>query len=329
MNREEISKAAWTAKAIAILFVIIAHTPFTKIENLWLRMFIDRLGAMGVPIFLSVSGYFYHPEKYTSRLTMMRHKIKGLFFPWMFCGTIIYIYTTWRQKAALDFTACLFFLVGKGSYLYYLTVLVLVELLFFGIRQKNSKKIVIVTVVVSFLSSVFTAYGISDSVIQALHITNYLNPLNWIGFFAIGFYCQIIDLKCIFSRRITIHGFLVALWIFLFVAGYYVENSTYGYFSKLGFIMEWISTFLLLQVAWWLRNKPQIVELGKYSYSLYLIHIQIIPIVCIFAKRSGILQLFVPAITYIVTVLAINIMLWIGAKLHIQGYIKNLIGLRR
>lgn len=59
LKEKNISNLVWCAKTIAILSAIAAHSDFQSIQYEWLLILIQRIRAMGVPVFLLLSAYYY------------------------------------------------------------------------------------------------------------------------------------------------------------------------------------------------------------------------------------------------------------------------------
>ncbi len=128
-------------KAFAILSVICAHiTPITENAShtsIIISRFYDYFGCLGVGIFFILSGYFFYNNKHSFK-EFWKLKLRNIGIPWIFIGTIVYV-SVFYFKGSLSISKYFQFLIGYGSYLYYLTVLFLLYLFFF---HKNSKIVV-------------------------------------------------------------------------------------------------------------------------------------------------------------------------------------------
>lgn len=72
-NTVDVSKTMYAAKALAILFVVTAHMNMKALNPVALAVK-GRLGAMGVPVFLIISAYYFKPEKYSRIRDFMKRK---------------------------------------------------------------------------------------------------------------------------------------------------------------------------------------------------------------------------------------------------------------
>lgn len=326
-KEKSVSKLVWCAKSISVLSVIIAHSVFSGIQNDWTLMLINRIGAMGVPVFLMLSAYYYKPKKYGSVWELLKSK-KALFFPWIFLGSACYLWSDLRMGKAIGVLKLLQFLLGYNSFLYFMLVLILLQIVFYIFRFINIKVLTIVCIVISIISIELSAFGITDMAISSIGLTNYLNVFNWIGFYAIGLYLQtkpddeLIDLL----KRYSVWS--IFLWVILFFAGYYFEPTKYGYFSVLGPFMEFASAIVVLRIAWIICHCNWIVKLGKYSFAIYLIHINVVPVVYKFLGGSIIGELISPLCTYLITFVLIKITCTVLKRIKMERAAKYLLGVR-
>lgn len=326
-NRKTLSNACWAVKALAILFVIVAHTDYSGIQNSMAKMLLSRLGAMAVPVFLILAGYFFKTEGRSYFGDLLKKKALGLCLPWLFCGVLIYGYTALRAGSGLDFGAAARFLLGSGSYLYYLTVLLALQLLFYFLRNVPKAVLLWTCLGLSAISTLLSAAGLTAPLLEKLYMTDYLNIFNWCGFFALGYAAQEYAPEKLLSgiKKLWIPaGFL---WIVLLVIGYFFE-SRFGYFSWLGFPMGLCSSILLLRLGLALADCRWLKYLGKYSFSIYLLHIQIVPIVAKFLGDHIIGVLVSPVITYAITFGAIWIVYKIAHWLKLNKLTGPLLGVR-
>lgn len=315
-----ISRGINCAKAIAILFVIVAHTNFGYLPAT-LGMVLDRIGSMGVPIFMLISGYLFNTEKYDSIIAFFKKKVFSIFIPWFFCGFIIYVYSNIVVNKYINIIDAVKFLLGKGSYLYYMTVLVVSYiLLFYPVKQKH-KSFLYISIAVTIVSHQLTAWGIIDI------FGNYLNVFNWIGIFSIGVLARDIDINLLIEKTHKNKWYLLFVWAAMLILGFFIEDNTYGYFSKLGLFIEFISSILIICFSVCYGNK-YIEVVGRYSFSIYLTHIAIIPIAYKFLGHIYIINLLMPIFTLLICVLIIYVGKIIFEKLKIERIYSILIGLR-
>lgn len=81
-----ISKAVYIMKAIAIVFVAMAHCTYIDAD---IQRVTDIIGTIGVPIFLITGGLYYNNNR--SWGEFVKNKLKRIVVPWILwgCGTYI------------------------------------------------------------------------------------------------------------------------------------------------------------------------------------------------------------------------------------------------
>lgn len=327
IKEKNISNLVWCAKAVAILSVIVAHSDFQNVQINWLAILLRRIGAMGVPVFLILSAYYYKPKKYASLHGLLRSR-KTTFLPWVILASICYLWSNLRMGKEVNIQSLLQFIFGYNSLFYFLSVLILLQLIFYFLRSVSIKKIVGICTVLSIISTELAALGITDGIIARVGLTNYLNIFNWVGFFAIGLYFQTKENNEIVLFIKKYSGWALLIWSILFVASIYIEHSEYGYFSIMGFFMELASTILILRFAWSVCHYGWIAQLGKYSFAIYLVHINIVPIVNKFLGGNMVGEMVSPFCTYIVSFLLVKCACIVLEKIKINHLTKYLLGVR-
>lgn len=327
LKEKNISNLVWCAKAIAILSVIVAHSDFQSIQYEWLLILIQRIGAMGVPVFLFLSAYYYRTKKYDSLKTLLKSRINTI-IPWVVLSGACYLWSNLRTGKELGIQSFFQFFIGYNSFLYFLTVLILMQLLFWVLRYKNIKILALIGIILSVVSTELAAFGVTNEIIARVGLTNYLNVFNWIGFFGIGLYFQTKSDEEIVRLIKKYSGWAIIVWCILFVASRCIEHGQYGYFSVLGIFMEFASAILILRVAWGICYCKWIIQLGKYSFAVYLIHINIVPIVNKFLGGNMFGEIASPLCTYIISFLLIRCACIVLQKMKIGKLARYLLGVR-
>lgn len=326
-RKRNISRLVWCAKAIAILTVIVAHSDFRSAQSDWFAMLIDRIGSMGVPVFLLLSAYYYRPQKYSSCRALLKSRISTV-IPWLVLAIVCYFWSYLRMGKIISVQSCIQFVFGYNSIFYFVTVLLALQLLFYFIRSFENKGVTSVCILVSVVSTEFAAFGITDAIIGRLGLTNYLNILNWLGFFAIGTYFQKKTEDEILGNLKKSTVWAALIWCMLFVIGRLVERGQYGYFSVLGIYMETASAILILRLAWSICHCDWVVRVGKYSFSIYLVHINIVPVVNKFLGGTMLGELISPLCTYGITVFLIWCACMVLKEIRLGQLTKYLLGVR-
>lgn len=327
LKEKNISRCVWCAKTVAILTVIIAHSDFQNVQIGCLEILIQRIGAMGVPVFLLLSAYYYSPVKYSSLWELIKSR-KTTILPWILMACACYLWSNLRMGKEINVQSYLKFMLGYNSLFYFLSILILLQILFYFLRFFSIEKLVGVCVALSVVSTELAAFGITDDIIVRAGLTNYLNIFNWVGFFAVGLYFRTIKDNEIIAFVNKDCGWAVLIWCILFAVSYYVERGKYGYFSILGLFMESVSVILILRFAWSICHFDWIVQLGKYSYAIYLVHINIIPIINKFLGGSAVGEMVSPFCTYMLSFLPIWCACSVLRKMKMCHLTKYLLGVR-
>ena len=186
----------------------------------------------------------------------------------------------------------------------------------------------VISIIFTIISTEIAALGITDAVLAHIGLTNYLNIFNWIGFFALGLYLQTIEKCKIFHFIKKSFIVFILIWLSLFILGFYIENGQFGYFSVLGIFMETTSVVIIMRLAWIACHLDWIVQLGKYSFSIYLVHINIVPIVNKFLGVNAFGEIISPFITYSLSFLLIWLVCRLLKAFKISYISKYLLGVR-
>lgn len=261
-------------KGSAIISVIIAHTSVLNIapkafDKAMLPIF-EKLGLIGVPVFLFISGYFFYKNRDTIGQFFLK-KLKTIMMPWIFCGTLVFFVSTFfgQKSGQMGITSYMRFIIGDGSIYYFIPILFLNFLLFFYIRYRI--QIIIIPIII--LNLVILAYA------DVIPMNPYLNPLNWMGFFALGLLFRKYDLMNRFINiGIPLLITLSSLVLVLFLARYFEKGFTIGftYFSMSSFVFELFGAVILIYLCAKIkRGKSFFYALGKISFSIYLLHIPV------------------------------------------------------
>ena len=152
-------------KSFAILSVVIAHY-ISKDLSLYSSL-LQRMGTFGVPFFLFLSGYFYNIEKYGFR-TFFKNKFDTIVIPWVFTGSLVY-FAVQKHFIFIEWAK---WILGIGTYLYYLVVLMLLFLLFSLSFIRSNKYILFLFVLINGISLIITYQN-------QYSIYSYINILDW------------------------------------------------------------------------------------------------------------------------------------------------------
>lgn len=301
-------------KGLAIISVICAHCNSVLDSSnqfaVGSSLLLQNIGTFGVICFFVISGVlFRHPGKDIGRF--LKKKVNNIVIPWMISSTCVYLYV-YLRKPPVSFKSWINFVLGNGSYCYYLTVLMVLYLLFILIPLMQTNFVLILCEVITIFSTIWF-YSIGN-------INPYLNILNWIGYFALG--VQISQNLQIWQKIKKI--FCSYFWFWIFVIGevlilgiqLYNRNGG-GYWKGLNVIFCWWGAITLVLLAWQCnKNKSCIVskiirQAGVDSFAVYIWHMPVAGIIarimCI--EHFNWFVLFRPVI-----ILAIMLLAFLGAK---------------
>ena len=278
-NRIEI----YIIKSMAILSVVSAHCYKLPIDQngfpMYCALLLRNFGVLGALCFFIISGYLYHPEKYTAK-QMIIHKGKTIMLPWFVAGLCAVV----LKKH--DFVRSIQYILGYKSMLYFLPMLI-VCFVFFYFPMMRKKNICIALILVTFVSTIW----FDDFLYQLFLLpfgfnpeewTGYLNPLNWIGYFALGVLGQT-EINCwrkfLYSRATAI---LVSFVFIATLVYQLIMESPGSYFYGGGCLLVRTSGVILM-LSWAnligrkIENSHDVLtktftEIGKDSYSIYLWH---------------------------------------------------------
>lgn len=125
-------------RVFAVFSVICAHVkPIENNTGLMNVSFsiLEIVGYGGVSLFFILSGFFmaYNQDSF---LAFCKKKAINLLIPWLVTGTLVYMYSNVR-KGSFTILGLLKNLAGSGSYLWYMSVLVVLYFLFFSLASTS------------------------------------------------------------------------------------------------------------------------------------------------------------------------------------------------
>lgn len=263
-------------KGLAIFSVVCAHVaPVPDGANTWNRIasdYLSYIGTMGVPVFFLLSGYLFGKNKKNLR-DFWKGKVKSIFIPWFFCETLLWFYVVLR-KGGITLKAWALFMIGYKHTTYYLTMLIVMYLLFWRIKRDWELAVLIS---VSLLSVICTGWDFGMSIINKWFGVFYLNPLNWICFFAVGL--LISRRNCLIYiadklRKVAPFFLFLSVLYFVIVKG---TGKGFAYFSQYALIAHIINISLIFGISKNILDNPGhakelAIYSGKISFSIYLLH---------------------------------------------------------
>lgn len=222
-----------------------------------------------------MSGYFYNNKKFCSFGALLKNKSFSIGIPWLFLGTVSYLYNAILSKN-FGILAYLKWIIGNGTYLYFLTVLFLLFLIFY----RTNDWILYVACLLNVVSLALTAFGLIEPIISILHITNYLNIFNWCGIFAAG---MIVRKKISQEKFYTVIKHIRIPTLVLFSVALVLlsifDSVQVGYFSKIGIFLEILGTITIFSLSSFSCFANRVFyDISNMSFSIYLIHMMAVGI---------------------------------------------------
>lgn len=226
------------------------------------------LGLIGVPLFLICSGYFFRKQKIDKEF--FQSKFKSIVAPWIIWGTFAYGLSIVLSANDLSISGYIDFILGHGSWLYYVPVYLLIILAYNTFTGKYCDAIFLLLCVVSNCLTFTFHLGTMDS-----FMTFYQNPFNFIGFFTIGKLINEKQLICQFAEnpiKFVLGGAIIATIttvLFLHI------TTRINYTNPLAIVFELSAIMVLMILNIRLIKNTDLKTLGRYSYILYFLHMQL------------------------------------------------------
>ena len=261
------SNSMFVAKAFAILSVVCAHMGFTN-EYFVADTIRNCLGQIGVAVFFVISGFFYKrtegdTKKYWSK------KIKTFFVPWFLFATGVFALSVVLSRSLEGFPlSYVKYFLGIGSLYWYM----LISCVMFAIFKYITKKWhLVLCIVISIISVYLTAYQVIP---QLQYFNQYINLFNWVGFFALGI---LLRKENLLEKLINTKAFVISLVVLVASIGVAVlrGNEVKSYVDITSLFTEVFGLVFILNLSNWLANNKLLIDIGKKSFFIYLMHIQV------------------------------------------------------
>lgn len=266
-------------KGLAIFSVVCAHTaPTVADATLSAQVFsslLNYIGTMGVPVFFLISGYLFDKNTRSFK-DFWKKKLFSIVIPWLFCETLLWLYIVLR-KGGIGIKHWILFIAGYQHSTYYLSVLLVLYLLFWILKREWQ---IYVMMILSLFSIISTGWSIGIYRLNEFLGTFYLNFLNWLVFFAIGLILSRKDEMELFRTIATKKAVFVCSMLIsgCYFAISFVLDADIWYFSRYSLIAHSANILMIFGLANLIANMKNdsglrmICEIGKYSFSIYLLH---------------------------------------------------------
>ena len=249
-------------RAFAIFSVVCAHasTGSKHITDLIL----SSLGSIGVPVFFALSGYFFCFNQ-RSWKSFWLNKLKSIFIPWMFCGTLDWLYVVIR-KGNITFSYWLD-AVFVHSHFYYLSVLVILYALFWKI--KDSLRICGALALLSAVCIVCTGQ-------EMFSIYPYINVGNWVLYFVFGIWIAKNDLMEKVVEFCNRFKYAIPILYIGIMVLFLAKGRALSYWCDGSVVIEIFAILTIVCLSIFVSRtkkfKKILQALGQYSFTIYLIH---------------------------------------------------------
>lgn len=276
------SRALWNVKALALIAIVACHCCHVSESpnrvNQWTVRFFDYWISYGVPIFYFVAGYLFQTDE-KGVFHFWKKKIKTVLMPWIFTGTLVWLYVVLR-KGGMNWWNWFSFLFLKESYLYFLTDLLVFFALFYWIR-KNMK-------LTAYLNGIFLVGVI---VFEILNIECMVENVPGKGVPVVNMLVFYIGM--LFRHLRLCEKIRELKWVLLgipfimirFIQLNIIKTSSGILLNVLGSLCLVITIY---SFCYYLaeENALGICTLGKYSFSIYLLHMPVAGVVANLLNRS-------------------------------------------
>lgn len=314
---EQDSTALYFVKALAIFATVAAHVSLidltTTIGGLVTR-FWDMFSCISVGNFLIAAGILYTRSPGDTAVYWKR-KFQNMGIPWLFCASLTYGY-----RILCGVPGCplgfFYWLLGNGSWLYYVTLHLFMLALFKPLWRCKAALWGLVLLNMSQLVWHF---------VPAPFGNDYLNPANWVGFFALGILLRRQGLR--FSRGFA----LGTLALFLTSAGVVYHRWIYSYFHILNALYSVSGFFVLFALGRKLARTPlsrPIRQIGSDTYCIYLFHMFLLLPILRRIPWVRFKTLLSPVLGMAIMLLLIRLGKAITEKLPFGEKLRRLVGLR-
>ena len=265
-------------RAVAVLSIVSAHVD-AVIDDYSSRL-LRNFATGGVAVFFVISGYLFFYNK-RGIIDFFKRKFSTIFIPWLFTGTITFLYTEIRHLGigGLSIISYLKWIFGIKTYLWYMTVLVALYILFLLFAKYRAFLIVMpIIAIISFATNKFTypflyQWG-----------GNYLNVFNWSLFFEAGYIINKFDIITKINKYLKLKifiSFILLYFVVLFLLSFSHQLS-YNIPLYLPYcVLYIIAVFSFAQLF---KNSSFILKIGEHSFSIYLLHMPIAGIISAVGK---------------------------------------------
>ncbi len=312
-------------RGLAIFSIICAHvssiSPLSLEINNYISITMSSIGTIGVGVFFFVTGLLFNHKQEKFSAFIQRKSVR-IIIPWIIIGTAVYIYANIgiNRETKISF---LEFIIGNGSYLYFLTILITHYIILFFIDKL--KKTIPILMFISIFSLVSVNFGILEM------LNPYLNPFNWLVFTLIGYlinYYGVIHHVLGFAVKYT---FLLILLVFGFIIVIQTGGTSITYWRPVYILFEMVSILTILGISKKIctTGAKILSRIGEKSFAIYLLHMPVAGIIVHFTilYDSPIILLVRPMLVLLITYYSINVYMRFARLTTFENNLLNVIGI--
>ena len=246
-------------------------------------------------------------------------------------GSISFFWTIRYNEFSFDVLGFINYLLGNGSYLYYLTILMLCYILIYFLPPKD--KIYYILIGINIVSVLLTSFNIlPKEVYKNKMIFTYLNPylniLNWIGIFAIGVLIKRHNLLEKMQERLEKNWILILLAIAIIGIILILCKQTTSYWNLLTILIGIIGFVAVITISLKLTKINLLVDIGKKSFHIYLIHLLFLEKLNQIYTANSIFAIIRPVITVLIIYMLVLLGQKIAKLLNIERIYNIVLGVR-
>lgn len=264
-------------RGIGCLIIVFYHL-YWRYQEIYLdktySFFINKVGKIGVFLFLVLTGYYLLPAKEENATKYLIKRFKSIYIPYIISIIFIFIFSfsgylgASREVSLLEFfcNALMIngfvniqYVDGAHWYLTYIVIFISIMTIIIFLRSETKKQTYIVWIIINFILCLSNRF-IHNPIVKELQLIS--------G----GMYTPFIIIGIILRNRIN-NKFNLKQSVILISLAYISIFYISGIFNLL------ISIFLTILIWSVTNNKIKkfekirvITEIGNYSYFIYLIH---------------------------------------------------------
>ncbi len=275
MDQKRISNMLYAAKAIALVLIVWAHMP-TDGQLSGQALFEGLRTSIVQPsilVFFFISGYFYKRSPGDSK-SFWSKKTKSLLIPWLVWATATFVLSLILSGSLNGlFASWLKWVLGIGSVYWYMSVITVCLVLFKAVtlNEKTMDTLLWICVGISAISVILSVCSVIE---YNLQWNQYTNAFNWVGVFAFGILARRKNwLEWMTSAKAAIVSSVILTVCLVLSAARGIQVNTF--IDIYSIPIEIFGTVCILFLAKLLAKSKLVVDIGRKSFFVYLIHIQI------------------------------------------------------